>query len=131
MRMVPQIVAPERDTGFTGNPDNPVGDDRVALAAMVQVQVGRCDVPGRADRHIAERHDAWTRDLGLGQLELPTRDRHLRPLQPADFLLTHAGLCQEADHPARHRGGLGNPPINLFGGWIGRPLCQLPQYVSC
>ena len=37
MRMVPQIVAPERDTGFTGNPDNPIGDDRVALAAMVQV----------------------------------------------------------------------------------------------
>ena len=40
MRMVPQIVAPERDTGFTGNPDNPVGEDRVALTVVVPEHEG-------------------------------------------------------------------------------------------
>jgi hypothetical protein len=47
--MVSQVVAPERHTGSSGDPDKTVGESRVTLAVMVPEDVGRCDVPWCAD----------------------------------------------------------------------------------
>ena len=84
-KMVPQIVAPERHTGSTGDPDKAVGEGCVTLAVMVPEHIGRGDVSGcagyRAEGFIAERHDARAGGLGLGQPDLTTLDGHLRPFQ--------------------------------------------------
>jgi hypothetical protein len=54
--MVPQIVASERHTGSSGDPDKTVGESRVTLAVMVPKYIGRCDVPGCAYK-CADRRD--------------------------------------------------------------------------
>jgi hypothetical protein len=96
--MVQQVVAPERHTGSSGDPDKTVGEGRVTLAVTVPENVGRCGAPWYADHHITERHDP--RAEGLGQPDL-TLIGHLRPFQPAQPFLTHSGRREEAGHSNR------------------------------
>ncbi len=135
-------MAPERHPGLTGDQGEAVGKGGIPVAIMVPEHVGRRDVPrcaGQcADGGVAQWHDPWAGGLGFGQPHLSALDRHLRPFEAADFLLTHSGLGKEPDDPTSHRRSMGDELIDLFGSRIGRPwrrlsdvpLAELPHRIG-